>query len=84
MQTLRPYQNEALEAVRDAYRQGYKAPCLVAPCGAGKSVIMAEMARLARKGFNNFKGREYSEEQWAEKERRELEYQQKLLNKGGD
>ncbi|HPK26832.1 MAG TPA: DEAD/DEAH box helicase [Anaerolineaceae bacterium] len=44
---LRPYQTDILNATREAYRQGYKRPCIVAPCGAGKSVIVAEMARAA-------------------------------------
>jgi superfamily II DNA or RNA helicase len=47
MPQLRRYQLDMLDAARDAYRQGYKAPCLVAPCGAGKSVMMAEIAKNA-------------------------------------
>jgi len=43
--TLREYQVKAIENIQAAYRQKYKAPCLVAPCGAGKSVIVAEMAK---------------------------------------
>lgn len=46
MGTLRPYQNAAINKLREAYRQGYKSPCLVAPCGAGKSVTTAEIAKL--------------------------------------
>lgn len=42
---LRPYQTELIDGVRDAYRAGYRAPCIVLPCGGGKSVIVAEMAR---------------------------------------
>ena len=42
---LRPYQSELVEQVRQAWRQGYKAPCIVLPCGGGKSCIVAEMAR---------------------------------------
>ena len=34
--TLRPYQQDAVEGVRDAFRQGHRAPLLVAPTGAGK------------------------------------------------
>lgn len=45
MPSLRPYQNELVERVRKAWRQGYKAPCIVLPCGGGKSCIVAEMAR---------------------------------------
>lgn len=44
---LRPYQSELLDQCRAAYREGYKAPCIVSPCGSGKSVMMAEMARSA-------------------------------------
>lgn len=44
---LRPYQIDLLEQTREAYRAGYKAPCIVSPCGSGKSVMMAEMAKLA-------------------------------------
>lgn len=44
---LRSYQVDLLNATREAYRQGYQRPCIVAPCGAGKSVIVAEMARAA-------------------------------------
>lgn len=47
---LRPYQNDIVEQVRLAWRQGYKAPCVVLPCGGGKSCIVAEMAR--RTTFN--------------------------------
>lgn len=42
---LRPYQTELIDDVRDAYRHGYRAPCIVLPCGGGKSVIVAEMAK---------------------------------------
>ena len=44
---LRAYQSELLEQTRAAYRDGYHAPCIVSPCGSGKSVMMAEMARSA-------------------------------------
>lgn len=48
---LRGYQSDMLDAARASYRAGHKRPCLVAPCGAGKTVIVAEMARLStRKG----------------------------------
>lgn len=43
---LRPYQNDLVNGVREAWRQGYKAPCIVLPCGGGKSCVLAEMARL--------------------------------------
>ena len=49
---LRDYQNELLDKTRAAYREGYHAPCIVAPCGAGKSVITAEMAKCATEKGN--------------------------------
>lgn len=49
---LRPYQEALLGAVRQAYREGARRPCLVLPCGGGKSVIVAEMARLATQRGN--------------------------------
>lgn len=42
---LRPYQNDLVEQVRNAWREGYKAPCIVLGCGGGKSCIVAEIAR---------------------------------------
>ena len=47
MKQLRPYQNKLLNETRQALRNGYKAPCIVAPCGAGKSVIVADIAKSA-------------------------------------
>lgn len=47
MLTLRDYQNDLLNRARASYRDGHRRPCLVAPCGAGKTVIVAEMARLS-------------------------------------
>ena len=45
MRTLRPYQSDIVDRVRNAYLHGYKAPCVVLPCGGGKSVIVAEIAK---------------------------------------
>ena len=42
---LRQYQNDIIRNVRTAYREGYKAPCIVLPCGGGKSVIVADIAK---------------------------------------
>ena len=42
---LRPYQNELVEQLRAAWREGFKAPCIVLPCGGGKSCILAEIAK---------------------------------------
>lgn len=50
---LRQYQNELIERVRDSYRHGYKAPCIVLPCGGGKSVIAAEIAKQTTRKGNN-------------------------------
>lgn len=49
---LRGYQVRALESARVHYRAGKKSVLIVAPTGAGKTVIMAEAARshYARKG----------------------------------
>jgi len=45
MNELRPYQLDLIDGVKQAYRDGFKAPCVVLGCGGGKSVIVAEMAR---------------------------------------
>lgn len=50
---LRPYQSELVEQTRQAWREGYHAPCIVLGCGGGKSVIVAEIAR--RTTFNGKK-----------------------------
>ena len=43
---LHDYQERLVIKTRQAYADGYKSPCVVAPCGAGKSVIIAEIARM--------------------------------------
>ncbi len=45
---LRPYQRAALEAVRAAYRRGRRRVLVVMPTGTGKTVLFAEIARIAR------------------------------------
>jgi len=51
MQTLRPYQTQALDALRQSLRSGKKRVLLVAPTGAGKTTIAAAMIDGAvRKG----------------------------------
>lgn len=45
---LRPYQAEALEAVREAYRQRQRRVLVVMPTGTGKTLLFAEIARLAK------------------------------------
>lgn len=42
---IRAYQQELIDQVYDAWNIGYKAPCIVLPCGGGKSVIIAEIAK---------------------------------------
>jgi superfamily II DNA or RNA helicase len=47
---LRAYQEKYINKVREAYQKGYMSPCVVAPCGAGKSVIIGTIVkRSARK-----------------------------------
>ena len=45
---LRPYQATALEAVRDAYRRKHREVLVVMPTGTGKTVLFAEISRLAK------------------------------------
>lgn len=47
MSELRAYQVELLNRVRQAYREGAHRPCIVLPCGGGKSCITAEAAKGA-------------------------------------
>ena len=44
---LRPYQREAITKSREAYARGANGVVIVAPTGAGKTVIAAEIVRLA-------------------------------------
>ena len=44
---LYDYQQKLVNKARQAYADGYKAPCIVASCGSGKSVMIAEIVRLA-------------------------------------
>ncbi|GAA5188493.1 DEAD/DEAH box helicase [Ferrimonas gelatinilytica] len=46
--TLRPYQQDAVEAVLTHFRQSREPAVVVLPTGAGKSLVIAELARLAR------------------------------------
>jgi superfamily II DNA or RNA helicase len=47
--TLRPYQREAVDAVLTARRGGVRRMVVCLPTGAGKTVIFAQLARLARR-----------------------------------
>lgn len=51
MSVLRPYQQELVNSVYTDWNSGYKAPCIVLPCGGGKSVIIAEIAKQFTKNF---------------------------------
>lgn len=43
---LRDYQQDLVTRARSSFQYGYKAPCIVSPCGSGKSVVISEIARL--------------------------------------
>ncbi|MFT7484233.1 MAG: superfamily II DNA or RNA helicase [Candidatus Paceibacteria bacterium] len=45
---LRPYQQEALEAVRASYKRKHRRVLVVMPTGTGKTVLFAEISRLAK------------------------------------
>ena len=45
---LRDYQQELYQGTVEAFKRGFKRPLVVAPCGAGKSFLFAEMARRTR------------------------------------
>lgn len=47
---LRPYQQDAIERVREAFRSGKRAPLLVAPTGAGKTVMFGFVASRTAAG----------------------------------
>ncbi|MDO6462172.1 DEAD/DEAH box helicase [Granulosicoccaceae sp. 1_MG-2023] len=47
--TLRPYQQEAVDATLNHFRQSDESAVIVLPTGAGKSLVIAELARLARR-----------------------------------
>lgn len=44
---LRPYQDRAIDALRASYASGHRAPLLVLPTGAGKTVVMASAIKSA-------------------------------------
>ena len=50
MAELRPYQIDLVNGVSRSWRTGHRAPCIVLPCGGGKSVIVAEMAKRTAYG----------------------------------
>ncbi|EPT8453493.1 DEAD/DEAH box helicase [Vibrio fluvialis] len=48
MYTLRPYQADSVKAVIHYFRQNSTPAVIVLPTGAGKSLVIAELARLAK------------------------------------
>ncbi|MCW1874056.1 DEAD/DEAH box helicase [Erwinia sp. INIA-01] len=46
--TLRPYQQEAVDATVSYFRRSAEPAVIVLPTGAGKSLVIAELARVAR------------------------------------
>lgn len=44
---LRPYQQRAIADLRSSYQAGHRAPCLVLPTGAGKTVVASSIIRSA-------------------------------------
>ncbi len=44
---LRDYQKNAINLVRESYRNGFKSPLLVLPTGGGKTICFSEIARSA-------------------------------------
>jgi len=47
--TLRPYQQEAVDATLRHFRKSDESAVIVLPTGAGKSLVIAELARLAKR-----------------------------------
>jgi superfamily II DNA or RNA helicase len=48
---LRPYQNQAVERIREAYRNGHRKPLLVLPTGGGKTVVFSYITKqVAERG----------------------------------
>lgn len=45
---LRDYQQDLYAKTVSSFKQGYRRPLVVAPCGAGKSYLFAEMVKKAR------------------------------------
>lgn len=47
---LRDYQEDCITRAREAWTHGHRRPCIVIPCGGGKSVMAAEMAKRTTGG----------------------------------
>src|SRR3954447_17338366 len=48
MYTLRPYQQQAVDAALRHFRKSREPAVVVLPTGAGKSLVIAELARVAK------------------------------------
>lgn len=48
---LREYQQNLINATFQSFNDGFNAPCIVLPCGGGKSVIVAEIAKIYTEKF---------------------------------
>ena len=48
MFTFRDYQKDYISVLSEAFTQGFNRPCVVAPCGAGKTVLFAGMAQASQ------------------------------------
>ena len=53
IEILRDYQEALVQKVHDTFRRGIKSACIVLPCGGGKSVIVAEIARRTTEKLNH-------------------------------
>lgn len=63
MMQLYDYQNDLIDNLSRSWRDGYKRPCIVLPCGGGKSVIASEIAKRTTDNCNRvllwYTGRNY-------------------------
>jgi len=53
MYQLFDYQKDLVKRSRESFAEGYKAPCIVAPCGSGKSIVIAEIVKKTTLKGNN-------------------------------
>ena len=74
MLTLRPYQQEAIDAVIEARRAGAKRLLISLPTGAGKTVIFSRLASMAKRDVIVLAHREELLEQAKQKIERVLEH----------
>ena len=59
---LRPYQQEAKDAIFDQWDSGVKKTLLVLPTGCGKTIVFAKVTEdCVRKGLKHLKGTSHPE-----------------------